>query len=180
MAGLILPAILYAVLAFLMISASFTFVPQTFQEIERKETIAFYFVLLLLILAVIIIVKQYKLGRKSLSFGVSFSSLLLVYALFRLGSIYFPDIVFEKPFNKEEWNKSKLKPFAMAKTVFKQNKLVGLHRKEIIQKLGYDEETAWNEGNTLLYSVENGWVLLIDLKKDTAVRMEFRERGFDL
>jgi hypothetical protein len=178
--GLMIPVVIYVVMALLVVYESFSIFPQSFHEIEFRKTIVFYFALLLLVAIVVFIIIQFKSGKKYLGYGLSLSSLFLVYIVFRLGENYFTNFVCEKPFNKQEWISAKNKPFNMAKTIFKQNELVGLPRKEIIQKLGFEEEIGWAEGLSLSYSVENEWVLLFDLKNDTVVKIEFRERGFEL
>ncbi len=178
-AGLIIPLIFYAIGGSLLIAMTFTLSSQTLTEKENEITLYFYCVLSGIILAAFIAFKQFKLKRKPLSFGILTSTIPVLVILLKIGVLYFGQLNYYQPFDKTQWAKNEAKPFNMAKTLAKKKTLIGLDRKEVINKLGYFKETARLDGQTLIYYTENYWEFYVDLKNDTVVKAHLFYPGMD-
>mgnify|MGYP003597018850 CR=1 FL=1 len=179
LAGLVIPLICYAAGGYLLFAMTFTLSSQTLTEWENTIALFFYCVLTGVLVFSVISFKQFKLNRKALSLGILLSLIPVLFILIKLSILYFGQFNYYQRFDKLKWIASDTKPFNMAKTLVKNNELVGLDRKEVITKLGYFKETARTDGQTLIYYTDKSWMLYIDLKRDTVIKAYLYELGFD-
>lgn len=179
LSGLIIPVVLYTIAGYLLIAMTFTLSSQTLTERENEITLYFYCVFAGIILISLIAFKQFKLKRKYLSLGLAISTIPAIVILIKIGIIYFGQLNYHQSFDKSKWTKNELKPFNMAKTLAKEKTLIGLDRKEVINKLGYFKETARLNGQTLIYYTEKYWQFCVDLKTDTVIKTYLYDPGID-
>lgn len=179
LAGLIVPLIVCAIGGYLLFAITFTLSSQTLNEKENIVTLYFYSVSIGVIIFSFIAFKQFKLKRKFVSLGITLSIIPVLVILFKIGIVYFGQLNYYQPFDNFKWEKSDRKPFNMAKTLAKKNGLIGLDRKEVINKLGYYKETARVDGQTLIYYTDTYWEFCIDLRKDTVVKAYLYDSGLD-
>jgi hypothetical protein len=179
LAGFIVPTILYCIGAYMLISKTFTLSGETLTERENIIALFFYCILSGFILIAFIAFKQFKAGRKDLGLGISLSLFIPLIFLVKTGGMYFDQFNYYQGFDKIIWTRSNQKPFDMAKTLVKEKTLIGLNSKEVINKLGYFNTTAREDGNTLIYSTDKDWDLYVDLKDDVVVKAYLYQPGMD-
>ena len=155
--GLLASFLTYSIFSFFFIEV------ETLQQDEKSRISSLVFAIVLLVITVIICILLSWKKRKYAAFGVipiPFTILILI-VIFILSNLLFPT-----PFKISEWNKSKDKPFYMAVTLEKENKLIDKSRQEIKRTLGEDylgENIDATNNSTITYMVQGNWLLFIYL-----------------
>ncbi len=81
-------------------------------------------------------------------------------------------------FDKAIWTQNKMKPGDMAKSLVRQKTLLGLTRNQVKGLLGQGSEEYGNENDdrgSILYSVENGWILSVIFHEGKVVETQMRQ-----
>jgi len=138
-------------------------------QVENEITILVITLAVLAALAVRFSLKKLKKGKKYLAFGVSFLPIIafVITTIFYLGMYTYPTTTF----NKEKWQKEELKPFKMAATLAKKDKLIDLSREEVFKLLGKEDGGVENQSN----HIDNGSIFYLLDKKDWVLKIFFKE-----
>jgi uncharacterized membrane protein YuzA (DUF378 family) len=177
-AGFLVAALIYFVVYMIIGFSDFTLFSETLEEKERMDAIYFFTSLSLLIGTILFMIRQFKSNRRFVSIGVAVALVPLLYVFIGVTSMYCNDLFYYQPFDKAVW--ANAKPFNMAKTLYKQNALVGQSRKAVIEKLGYEKETKRGDRTNLDFAIGNNWIFTIDIKNDTVIATQLHEPFFDL
>jgi hypothetical protein len=179
-AGLIVATLIYLVVYMIVGLSNFTFYSDTLEEKERMDAIYFFTSLFLLIGTVLFMIRQFRSNRRFVSLGVAVGLAPLLYVFVGVTSMYYDDLFYYQPFDKAVWANTKVKPFNMAKTLYKQNALVGQSRNAVVEKLGYEKETRRGNRTNLDFATGNNWIFTIDIKNDTVIATQLHEPFLDL
>lgn len=171
--GLIL-SVVFVVLFFLLAMASFAG-GETLQDMENLRIAILLIAIILVVIAVMIGRRFTKTGRKSVAYGIS---VLPVITLVIVGVFFCYNINYHTEFDTALWGKDKRKPFNMAATLVKEDKLIGLTRQEVKKMLGEGDEEYGNpdtDRGAILYLVEEGWTMTLYFQKDKVVEAGLRQ-----
>ena len=172
LSSLILTGLVYFVVAVCLKFSYLDFGRQSLEEHETIDAISFYVFLLTVIVVCLVGCKYWRSGVRSVVIGICLSTMgALVYLGF-VGMIYFSNLHYDYPFNRDEWMQSKIRPYRMAVPLVKNKELVGLTRGEVVEMLGATTEET---DSFRLYIVAEGdetWFLRIELDSDTVTKSE--------
>lgn len=169
-AGGTVTAIIYAVLLFFFVIGTFSLSGETLSQKENRDTFVFFSLVIILLLTVYVTIRQYLSGKKFTATGIAAVGLLAIYGVFYTGKIYFSNLDYYQGFDKAIWVESRFKPFKMAKTLVKKNKLSMLSKQEILDLLGLPENDCSDECHYLHYTTEGNWKLCILLFDNNKVK----------
>jgi hypothetical protein len=146
---------------------------ETLQEMEKLRFTELLIAIFIMVLTATIVKEFIKKGRKYSAAGIS---VLPVVAFAAISYYYIDNFSFHATFNKTVWQQSERKPFDMAATLVKQNKLISLSKKEVTEMLGQGhEELDENlERSSISYFVEKGWTLTVYFENSKAVDVQMR------
>lgn len=180
--GFILTAIIYAVIMYVFVFATFSFAGETLSEKENREAFFFYTSLCIIALTLYVIYRRLKTYRKFSAFGIAIPLLFAFYIFFVTGQVYFGNLNYRQKFDQAKWKQSESKPFKMAKTMTKDNILIGQTKQQIIDKLGVTKDTLKNEKvDYLKYWTDNGtWELRIYFKSEKVTEAYLYEEGLGI
>ena len=147
---------------------------ETLRQIENQRMGLLIITLLLAILAGITVIRFLKSGKKFTAYGIS---ILPIIAVIIVTVYYVANLNSHKQFDRAVWEQSKWKPFDMASTLVKENKLIGLTRQQVKDMLGQGSE-EYGDKNThrgsILYLVQDDWTLIIYFQKGKVIDIKLR------
>ena len=147
---------------------------ETLGQIESKNIVQLIITTLILIIAIFSARRYIKSSKKYSAYGIVAIPLLLFLAT---TAYYFDNNIYDTKFDKTVWKQSNPKPEKMAKTLVKENSLMGMTNAQIKEMLGDATEEYWNvssESGSILYSVKNNWTLVIILKHNKVLETKLR------
>lgn len=171
--GLIL-AVVFVVLFYLLAMASFGG-GETLQDMENLRIALLLIAVIPIVIAIKIGRRFAKTGQKSVLYGIS---ILPVITFVIVGVFFCYNFNYHTEFDTALWGKDKRKPFNMAATLVKEDKLIGLTRQEVKKMLGEGAEEYGNpdtDRGAILYLVEEGWTMTIYFQKDKVVEAGLRQ-----
>lgn len=166
MAGFFITAIVYLAVLFAMGYSDYLFTT-TLTEKQIQDAFFFCFQFLILAGSVYLIIRFFKRNRRFTAIGMCLPVLFGLCVMFLLGKNY-ADLTITEPFNKTKWTAANHKPFKMARTLTKNNTLIGKSRQEIIEMLGASHDAVGEPGTTgyiTYYTDNDNWILILDLEK---------------
>jgi hypothetical protein len=180
--GLILTAIIYALILYVFVFATFSFAGETLSEKENREAFFFYTSVIVIITTIYIAYRQLKTNRKFFALGIAIPLLFAFYILGLTGQVYFSNLNYHQPFDKTKWRQSESKPFKMAKTMTKDKVLIGHTKQQVIDKLGVTKDTFKNDKiDYLKYWTDKGtWELRLYFKDDKVTEAYLYEEGLGI
>lgn len=113
---------------------------------ESRHAKLFYTALAMSLLIATVVALLFISKKKHSTIGVAITCLPWLFMTLKFGIIYFDKSNYYEKFDKQIWSSSKDKPLKMARELVKNKTLIGLTRKEAIQKLGQGK--AFNRDNT--------------------------------
>lgn len=144
-------------------------------QIERRYWVAFVMGGCIFLVFLYITNLLRRTGKKYAALGI----IIVPVVVFFIGLFDVIDRnVLNKKFDKATWQMEKKKPERMAKTLVRKKILIGLSRTAIQEMLGegvrrHDKKGA--DKKSIIYHVENGWILTVFFESDTVVDAELRE-----
>lgn len=180
--GLIFTGLIYALIVYIIVFATFSLAGQTLTEKENREAFFFYTIFFITVATTYIIVRRFKTNRKFSAVGICIPLLFALYAFFKLGQIYADNLNYRQTFDKTKWTESESKPFKMAKTLIKSKTLIGQSKQQVFDKLGTTKDSIKNEKvDFLRYWTDNGtWQIRLYFKNDRVIDAYLYEEGLDL
>jgi energy-coupling factor transporter transmembrane protein EcfT len=180
--GLILTAIIYALIMYVFMFATFSFAGETLSEKENRESFFFYTSIFIIVLTLYVVYRRLKTNRKFSVVGIAIPLLFAFYILFVTGQVYFGNLNYRQKFDQAKWKQSESKPFKMAKTMTKDNVLIGQTKQQVLDKLGITKDTLKNDKvDYLKYWTDNGtWELRLYFKNDKVVDAYLYEEGLGI
>lgn len=147
---------------------------ETLSEIENQNIARVLVSILLLVVAAIVARNYINSNRKFTALGILvFPAIVVVAATFYLLAHNF----YRADFDKAIWIQSERKPEIMAKTLVKDNALIGLTRKQVKEMLGDGVEEKGDEKSergSIVYLVQDDWTLIVFFQKDKVVETKLR------
>ena len=123
---------------------------------ESVHAKLFYTGFAMTILTVLIIYLLLKQQKKFFSIGIGLPSLIGVFLMLKFGLLYFNKSNYYETFDKNVWNKSKIKQIKMARVIVKDSVLIGLTKEEVFKMLGEEQVSSNNDSTEYLrYWTEN-------------------------
>jgi hypothetical protein len=173
-------SLVYALVAIVAVLVTFTLSGIQFTEKETADatlfTLALFFALLTLWIA------RYfrRSGRPASAAGAATASLIAIVAFLLFGWHFFSDLR-GSSFEQGKWQRASFKPFGMAKTLMRDQKLVGLSRRELILKLGLGNEgNRDGKGDLFIYITdEDNWQLRFFLENERVKEVDLWQPGYD-
>jgi hypothetical protein len=139
--GLIISGVLYGIVYLLFLFATFNLAGgETLRQIESQRTAFLIITIMLAVLAAGVARQYLKKGNKFTAYGIS---ILPMIAVVIVAAVYIVNFNYSTQFDKTTWEQSDEKPFNIAATLVKQNKLKGLTRQEVKAMLGQGAEENW-------------------------------------
>ena len=180
--GLILTALAYGIIIFIYLVVTFSFAGETLSQKENREAFFFYSSVFVIITTIYIVYRRLKTNRKFSAIGIAIPILFAFYILFLTGQTYFENINYRQKFDKAKWTMSEMKPFKMAKTLVKDNTLIGQTKKQIIENLGVTTDTLkYEKADYLKYFTDKDtWELILRFKDDKVVDTYLYEEGLGI
>jgi small-conductance mechanosensitive channel len=180
--GLILTAIMYALIVYVCIFATFSFAGETLTERENREAFFFYTSVIVIVTTFYIVYRRLKTNRKFSAAGIAISILFAFYILGLTGQVYFSNLNDRQTFDQAKWRQSESKPFKMAKTMTKEKVLIGQTKQQVLDKLGVAKDTFKNDKiDYLKYWTDKGaWELRLYFKDDKVTEAYLYEEGLGI
>jgi len=180
--ALILTALAYGIIIFIYLVVTFSFAGETLSQKENREAFFFYSSVFVIITTIYIVYRRLKTNRKFSAIGIAIPILFAFYILFLTGQTYFENINYRQKFDKAKWTMSEMKPFKMAKTLVKDNTLIGQTKKQIIENLGVTTDTLkYEKADYLKYFTDKDtWELILRFKDDKVVDTYLYEEGLGI
>lgn len=173
--GLTLSAVTVGLISFLLLLLTFNLAGgETLSQIENQNITQLIISIFLLFIAIIIARYYIKSNKKYAAIGMLVVPVVVVIAatIYLLGQNFY-----HADFDKIAWRQSKRKPERMAKTLVKENILIGLTRAQVKEMLseGTEEYGDVNsERGSIVYLVQNDWTLIVLFQKDKVVETKLR------
>jgi hypothetical protein len=180
--GLILTAIIYALIMYVFMFATFSFAGETLSEKENREAFFFYTSVIVIVTTIYIVYRRLKTNRKFSAIGIAIPILFAFYILGLTGQVYFGNLNYHQKFDQAKWKQSESKPFKMAKTMTKDKVLIGQTKQQVLEKLGTTKDTLKNDKvDYLKYWTDNGtWELRLYFKNDKVIAAYLYEEGLGI
>lgn len=161
--GIVITSGIYFILLFVFVLATFSLSGETLTEKENDDVFVFFASVIISFITGSVIIKKYKKGKKFTAAGIAVPALLSVYLTFYSGSVCFENLNYYTSFGKQEWFRAEVKPFKMAKTLTKNNNLIGKNKEYVAEMLGPAVKSFKNEFvDYILYPTDyDGWQLRI-------------------
>ncbi len=174
--GLVISAFIVGLVGFGFALMSFDLAGgETLAEIEGQHVAGLVLSVFTLIITVFSIWQYYGRIRKYMACGLVTTQLVVMC----FSIIY---IINEKnistEFDRAIWIKSDWKPEDMAKSLVKNNQLIGLTRDQVKEKLGEGAEAYGNvdsDRGSIIFKIENNWTMTILFQRDKVVSAEMRQ-----
>lgn len=162
--------------------ATFSFAGEYLSEKENREAFFFYTSVFIIVLTLYVIYRRLKTNRKFSAVGIAIPLLFVFYILFVTGQVYFGNLNYRQKFDQTKWKQSESKPFKMAKTMTKDNVLIGQTKQQVFDKLGITKDTLKNDKvDYLKYWTDNGtWELRLYFKNDKVIDVYLYEEGLGI
>ncbi len=172
---------IYGIITFFLLIATFSLSSETLTEKENRETFFFLTAFIVTIVTIISAFKHFKNERKFSAIGISTASLISCYATMMLGLICFDNLNYYGKFDKRQWSQAEFKSFKMAKTLAKDDELIGLTKQQVIEKIGTTKEFLINpKCNLLEIPTDENWHLRVEFKNDTAIKAYLWQEGLGI
>jgi O-antigen ligase len=176
-AGALLTGICYFIILFIYFILPFSFSGQTLSEKEVSDALVFFSLIIILSITCYAVFRQYRLGRKFTAAGIAAIGIIALYGIIYTGKIYVRNINYYEAFNKTNWSESRFKPFKMAKTLVKKDKLTGLSKQEVLDQLGPPENPCNDECLYFKYTTDENWELRIRFRSNKVKEAYLYEEG---
>lgn len=147
---------------------------ETLSQIDNQNIALLILSFIVLIIAFYYFKSYYKTNKKFVAFGIIITPLILF-----IGGAFYLTINFKTAkFDKAIWEQSKIKPDEIAKSLVRQNTLLGLTRNQVKAMLGQGSEEYGDvnsDRGSIIYPVKNSWTLSVIFQKDKVVEVQLRQ-----
>ena len=161
---------------------TFSLAGEKLTEKESRESFMFFISLFTAVATGYIIYKLIKQNKKFSAIGIAIPFLFALYVSLSTGLVYLDNLNYRQKFDRTKWVESEYKPFKMAKTIVKDKTLVGLTKRQVIEKLGATNNALKNDKvDYLKYSTDKStWELCLYFKGDKVIDVYLYEEGLEL
>lgn len=147
---------------------------ETLQEVESQRVLLVFLAIFILGIAVRVCIRYLKAGEKYRAIGTGILPLTL---FILVGAYYIDSYNYHQQFEQKVWKQRVVKPFDMAVTLVKGNKIIGMTKAEVKQMLGkdYEEFTSTTSMKSYMYYlVEQKWRLGVVFENDVVVDVKLQ------
>ncbi|MBX7227153.1 MAG: hypothetical protein K1X55_14050 [Chitinophagales bacterium] len=180
--GFIITTAIYLILLFSFLFYKFTLCGEELSQKESREAIQLYATVFIVLFTIFILYKLIKANLLFSAYGISIPFVFAIYVLFITGKVYYNNIDYFEPYERDKWTNSKYKPFKMAKTLVNKKKLIGMPKRNILNLMGVPKDTfKGNNIDMITYFTDyNTWQLKLYFKDDTLVDAYLYQEGLNL
>ena len=180
--ALVLTAFVYTFLLYVIVMSTFSFAGETLDAKENREAFFFYSSVFVVAATSYIIYQRSKANQKFSAVGIAIPLLFALYIMFVTGHTCFDNLNYHQAFDRTKWRQSEAKPFKMAKTITKDDDLIGQTRQQMINKFGLPKDSLKNNtADYFTYSTDKGtWEFRLYFKNDKVTEAYLYEEGLGI
>ena len=179
--GMILTGLIYFLIVVLFVFGSFSLSGESLQKKENTEAFVFFAVLTITLITAYIIFRRWRTNRKASAAGIGMIMLFGIYASIMSGIQYVSNLNYHVALDQQTWKNADFKPFNMARTLLKDDQLIGLTKQQLIDKLGIGNlGNRDGNGNLFTYITDtDNWQLKVWIKNDIVTETTMWRPGFE-
>ncbi len=145
---------------------------ETIQEIETQRIILLIGITIVSIITVFTVRLYIRENRKYFAYGMGLLPLLGQTAVM---IFFISNLSYSTPFEKAKWDQKIIKPYDIAVTLVKEQKLIGLNEKEVLEMLDSQQEYGkMSVGRHIEYLVENDWIMSVSFENHKVMQVTLR------